>query len=137
MVHHSEIEVDEIYLIHNQNPVISGVFYSTTTKKVDLAERVLREEFNLVDELGFQGRVCPKIGLVCEREGTGIYHVHLVNEEPTRGPHLYFHYWIDRMEAKDFLDDPMRKPIKRIYDLIDPRQVTDMLGTPITLPWTQ
>ena len=68
MVDPRKLEVDGIYLVHEKGRVINGVLYTTTSENVNLAERVLREEFSLVDEIGFKGRVCPKIGLVCERE---------------------------------------------------------------------
>ena len=41
------------------------------------------------------------------------------------------------MVPEDFETDPMREPLQRIYDLIQPEKVTTMLGTEKILPWQE
>jgi hypothetical protein len=143
MVRESEIKYEpgSVYLIHEFGKIISGVHYHTTRGGTTLAERVLIDEFGLVNErdgaaTDFRDG-CRK--LVYERAqelDSGIAHFHLNIRRPGNEM-IYLHHWIDRLTPDDFKRDVTREMLKRIYEVIQPNKVTNCVLAPLKekLPW--
>lgn len=141
MVLESDLSIEPpCYLVHPAGKVISGVRLFTSPKGVALAERVLREDFRLVEEtdrsIGGSTDEYMKVGLVVERAGpgTGFAHLHLQYRHP-RGSHVYIHHWQDRLIPEDFASAQTDGMMRRIYELIQPIRVTDTVLRTIASPF--
>lgn len=108
---------------HITNGVITSMGYFTDTDCNSKIEKILREEFGLVDEVCPPGLPKQQLVLVYEKDGygTGLYRVHF-NERDGKSL-IQFSYWSWRMNEEDWVNDPMRSALKRIYQGIGPEKV--------------
>ena len=141
MVNHNEVGLEgSYYLVHGTNKIISNVMYITSQEGLNLAERILSEEFGCVDNndktrLDFTDGARE---LVYQRDSDhqGIAHFHL-NLKGNIGPHIYLHHWIGEMVPEDFKEDATRKMLERLYEAIQPERVAGVQGIHLEdkLPW--
>lgn len=132
------IHTDLILPGPNGKGVYNCIWYWVNAAQMVLAERILRQEFGLVDDWDYNpnsGR--PIQGLVYEPRGprTGTFRVHFDYIDP---PCLYFRYWEEgRLIPEDFEHDLLREILERFYRDFDPKpRVTGGLQKPIIgLPW--
>ena len=136
MVEETELRIEGNYIVHPAGKVIGSLCYFTTEDKVGIAEKILREEFRLVDDnvrVGLPEEEIKFVNLVYERgpeKDTGIAHFHLFYRCP-EGPHISFHHWLDRMIPEDFGKDALSPILEKLYLAIRPAQVTGRMGIPL------
>ena len=125
-----EIEDEGIWFVYQGKRILGGITYWTDREGLRTAERILRNEFGLVDELPPQ----KTKGLVLERGGykTGFCHFHLFEIEER--PFVYFHYWLDKLEPNDFEIDQVMPIARRLYEAIQPKKVTLLYSFSMDLP---
>ena len=145
MVNHKEVGLEgSYYLVYGTDKVISNITYFTDQRGLNLAERILVEEFGCVDNDDGERTDFSRNqrALVYERDidhqGIAHFHLHLNNGvESHIGTHLYLHHWLSEMIPEDFKEDATRKILQRLYEELQPEKVTGLQGISLEdkLPW--
>lgn len=141
---------NELANFHIKDGIIRILHYHTTHDKLPTIEKVLREEFNLVNADGFKDKkLFEEIGIVphgtvlvyeVNGQGSGLYRVHFYNKY--KGESIVrFDYWDTfrdgvNIPEKFYKQDPMRKALERIYWEIKPYRVSGtVLDVEVDVPW--
>lgn len=117
------------------NLMLLGAIFWTEVENFDKVKDYLRHEYGLVPPLGNN---VTEYYLVYENERLvqgpqkGVYRV---NFQPAHnhGPYIGFRYYVSRLNPEIEREDPMKRVMLEVYDILKPVKVTNWAIEPINL----